>query len=1192
MHKLNDLSWKIFILAMASLPVAARSEVLLSQDFTVDDGTFEVNWTGNPSSPWTWDPVRGTWAVNGDDNLGASTTNELTSPEITVPAVVPVRITFAQRYSFEDNWDGGVLQVAVGGGDFTTVSASSFRDNGYNFTSLIGNHVLLGKPAFSGTSAGYAASTYQVSYAEIPAVAAGTKIRVRFLGAWDEYTRGTLPNWEIDSVKVETLTDADNDGLPDIWEEAYGFNKNDASDATADPDGDGLNNLGEYARLTDPKKADTDSDGLSDLVETNTRVWVSVQDRGTDPRKADTDGDGFGDAVENPDLATTGPAQPGSNPNLADTDGDGLTDFAEVNTHHTSPKLEDTDGDGFNDAVEIAVATDPLNAAIYPTNIALLGTGILGINDSIDADAGTPVAQAGVPANIVDGKLDTRVDTYAGGLEPNCSYAGVIWPTARTSPVRQLELTLATFFDGGWFGSSGSGPGAGGALTADLLIEPTVQVTSDGGVTWTNAVFTSDYMAAMTGHLIGGGAVANPSSKKSTFNLTPPLAGINGVRIIGENGGPADGNGFLGVFELAVKDMSSAADLDEDGLTNEEETDIYMTDPAKADTDGDGINDGQEVKVTLTDPTKADTDNDGCPDGREITYGTDPKNAASFPKNIALAGNAILGVAAEVNLEAGISSFNAGTLVSINDNNKATRVDNFNSAYPVGYVGILWGAPRALAVTRLELNMATFTDGGWFGVNGVDPGAGGELSADSFLVEPEVQVTSDGGQTWEVAPHTSNYLTVMEGHRIGGGGQPNPSSHKTAIFNLTTPKAGINGIRIIGQEGGHAGGGFIGVFELAVKDTASAEDPDNDGLTTAQETGTHHTDPDYPDTDGDGLTDGDEVLKYFSNPLLTDSDGDGFGDSMEVFYSTDPANAASFPPNIGLLGTAIIGVAPEITGEPGIPSSNSGVPANINDGNLATRVDNFNANYPVGYIGIQWGTPREVPIVRLELTMATFTDGGWFGVNGAGPGAGGLLNADAHLLEPTLQVSRDAGSTWETVPHTSDYLAAFAGHKIGATGAGNVNPTSRKAVFTPSAAIYGADGIRLIGREGGTAGGGFLGVFELGVFTGAVTPDPNADEDGDGQTNGAEAIAGTDPENPADCLRVLGGGFSGGQLVISWSSVPGKNYRLESSPDLKTWSTDVAIIPASVAPAVSTETAIPPPAGSSRFYRIGVNTTP
>ena len=49
---------------------------------------------------------------------------------------------------------------------------------------------------------------------------------------------------------------------------------------------------------TDPHKADTDGDGLSDKVESGTGEYVGAEDTGTDPHKADTDGDGVNDGDE------------------------------------------------------------------------------------------------------------------------------------------------------------------------------------------------------------------------------------------------------------------------------------------------------------------------------------------------------------------------------------------------------------------------------------------------------------------------------------------------------------------------------------------------------------------------------------------------------------------------------------------------------------------------------------------------------------------------------------------------------------------------------------------------------------------------------------------------------------------------------------------------------------------------------
>ncbi|MEF8879411.1 MAG: CARDB domain-containing protein [Candidatus Thermoplasmatota archaeon] len=48
------------------------------------------------------------------------------------------------------------------------------------------------------------------------------------------------------------LSDTDNDGMPDWWEEKYGFNPKNSLDAEVDYDGDGLSNLEEYKAEGDP----------------------------------------------------------------------------------------------------------------------------------------------------------------------------------------------------------------------------------------------------------------------------------------------------------------------------------------------------------------------------------------------------------------------------------------------------------------------------------------------------------------------------------------------------------------------------------------------------------------------------------------------------------------------------------------------------------------------------------------------------------------------------------------------------------------------------------------------------------------------------------------------------------------------------------------------------------------------------
>lgn len=118
---------------------------------------------------------------------------------------------------------------------------------------------------------------------------------------------------------------------------------------------------------------------------------------------------------------------------------------------------------------------------------------------------------------------------------------------------------------------------------------------------------------------------------------------------------------FLPRLTLATDNL----DTDHDGLTDEQEINIYHTDSKNPDTDGDGYNDGAEVqsdylpldkrKIKMvdsdydhdglsdaleikfyTDLTNPDTDGDGYQDGVEIMNGYDPlsKESKRLTKNI------------------------------------------------------------------------------------------------------------------------------------------------------------------------------------------------------------------------------------------------------------------------------------------------------------------------------------------------------------------------------------------------------------------------------------------------------------------------------------------------------------------------------------------------------------------------------
>ena len=89
---------------------------------------------------------------------------------------------------------------------------------------------------------------------------------------------------------------------------------------------------------------DEDDDGLPDMVETNTGIFISENNTGTDPNNPDSDGDGLADGVE----TYTGI-------------------FVSETDTGTDPLTSDTDGDGINDGDEIAAGTNVLNDFSYAT---------------------------------------------------------------------------------------------------------------------------------------------------------------------------------------------------------------------------------------------------------------------------------------------------------------------------------------------------------------------------------------------------------------------------------------------------------------------------------------------------------------------------------------------------------------------------------------------------------------------------------------------------------------------------------------------------------------------------------------------------------------------------------------------------------------------------------------------------------
>jgi hypothetical protein len=178
---------------------------------------------------------------------------------------------------------------------------------------------------FGGSAAGALGGTA----AGIPGDVTSFKGSIHLLNIYDRALSAAEVQDAFERKVVEVPQgDNDLDGLPDFWELAF-FPDTAGQNSTDNGDGDGLDNAAELIAGTDPTKADTDGDTLSDDAEL--------------------------DSV------------PATDPNKADTDGDLLTDGEEVNGNPASnPTLVDSDQDGFWDVFEIAAGSNPTNAASLP----------------------------------------------------------------------------------------------------------------------------------------------------------------------------------------------------------------------------------------------------------------------------------------------------------------------------------------------------------------------------------------------------------------------------------------------------------------------------------------------------------------------------------------------------------------------------------------------------------------------------------------------------------------------------------------------------------------------------------------------------------------------------------------------------------------------------------------------------------
>lgn len=346
------------------------------------------------------------------------------------------------------------------------------------------------------------------------------------LGAVETFAEGNFMLWP---ATGQADVDSDGDGLPDYWEQRYFANLDGGSED--DPDGDGLDNGGEFANRTDPANADTDGDTLTDGAEVA--------------------------------------ASPATNPLLADTDQDGLKDDEEL-ALGTNPVLWDSDGDGVSDGGEVARETDPLDASDTPEILTIAY--VVPANTSGNQDYGGSLGHDFVVEQAVE-VLELGVfDSDSDGL--NLDITAELWrrndggtpdDTTDDGAGERLALLVFTADDAGVLENGSRFK----PLPAPLRLEP-------GAYT-------------MVAH--GYGAEENNGNQGSVDLNTSTDSGDGALRFVGgarygdagawpvsNDGGPAD-RYAAGTFKFRkLAPSAGPRDDDRDGVSNEDEA-LAGTDP-------------------------------------------------------------------------------------------------------------------------------------------------------------------------------------------------------------------------------------------------------------------------------------------------------------------------------------------------------------------------------------------------------------------------------------------------------------------------------------------------------------------------------------------------------------------------------------------------------------------------------------
>ncbi|MGC6581000.1 MAG: hypothetical protein ACON4K_01600 [Akkermansiaceae bacterium] len=320
-----------------------------------------------------------------------------------------------------------------------------------------------------------------------------------------------------------------------------------------------------------------------------------------------------------------------------------------------------------------------------------------------------------------------------------------------------------------------------------------------------------------------------------------------------------------------------------------------------------------------------------------------------------------------------------------------------------------------------------------------------------------------------------------------------------------------------------------------------ASDTDSDGLEDGAEvTGEFPSDPNLADTDGEGIRDGDEI-RLGIDPMKADSDEDGADDTLEIALGTDPLAAGSKPsPDVEVIGVNFAGLDD--------PNGNTDYPNLLNPTDEAGLISSMNWNNAQAVTGMiadlteHGGSPTGASVTWTGQAVWS-----WERSNRAVPegGTGTLLNGYLDTIgNDGFHTIEIAGIPYENY----DLLVYLDGEN---TGAGRplslALDVTEQEIFISDTENWSGVFSQGFGENLATATSGANFVAFNDLTASALTLTATARNFRAG-VNGFQIIGGL--AKPLEITNFIYD-RPAGTVNLSWNSVTGVSYAIETSTDLQ-----------------------------------------